>query len=145
MRYEIVSGNVRTQLGEGPMWSERENALYWVDILGRAVHRRTLADGSICSWSMPEMVGWIIEREHRKGFIAGLASGFVELTLAPFSIASLGNPEPQRPHSRMKMPRSIRRGVSGPAQWPLRRMSQSARCTGSTLTIAGSRWIAGIT
>jgi hypothetical protein len=31
---------VRSLLGEGPVWSPRDNALYWVDILTPSVHRR---------------------------------------------------------------------------------------------------------
>lgn len=36
---------VRSLLGEGPMWSPRDNALYWVDILTPSVHRYDAATG----------------------------------------------------------------------------------------------------
>ena len=45
---------VRCELGEGPRWSARENAVYWVDILGAMLHRFSLADGNTDSWTMPE-------------------------------------------------------------------------------------------
>ena len=73
----------RDQLGEGLLWSARENAVYWVDILAPALHRLSLADESVVSWAMPEKIGWVIERRDRPGFIAGMQSGFCELTLDP--------------------------------------------------------------
>ena len=34
----------RDQVGESPVWSPAEQALYWVDIEGRQLHRWTYAD-----------------------------------------------------------------------------------------------------
>jgi len=98
--YEVVS-DIRCQLGEGPLWSERDNAVYWVDILGPALHRLSLAGGEIRSWSMPEKTGWVVERRDRPGFIAGLQSGFAELTLDPFALRAIADPEPHYPDNRM--------------------------------------------
>jgi sugar lactone lactonase YvrE len=97
----VVERGERDQLGEGPLWSVRDNALYWVDILGKRLHRLSLSDGAIESWTMPEMLGWIIERAGGSGFIAGLRSGFAELDLDPFSIRLIGSPEPERPGNRL--------------------------------------------
>jgi xylono-1,5-lactonase len=96
-----VIGPPRCQLGEGPLWSARENAVYWVDILAPALHRYSLGDEQLTSWPMPEKIGWVIERRERPGFIAGLQSGFVELTLDPVIIRPIVNPEPQLPGNRM--------------------------------------------
>ncbi|MEO1290454.1 MAG: SMP-30/gluconolactonase/LRE family protein, partial [Chloroflexota bacterium] len=38
--------NIQSKLGEGPLWDERENILYWVDILGCALHRYNPATGN---------------------------------------------------------------------------------------------------
>jgi xylono-1,5-lactonase len=89
------------QLGEGPLWSDRENALYWVDILGQRVNRLCLANDEVNCWSMPEPIGWLIEREQGSGFIAGFASGFAELSLDPLRIAPIGDPQPSYPTNRM--------------------------------------------
>jgi xylono-1,5-lactonase len=88
-------------LGEGPLWSPRENALFWVDIVGRRLHRLMLSDEAITSWDMPEMIGWVIERETQPGFIAGFQSGFAELSLEPFGINAIVDPEPHRPRNRL--------------------------------------------
>lgn len=92
---------IRSELGEGPWWSAREHALYWVDILAPAVHRLSLADEGVTSWPMPERIGWLVEREFRPGFIAGFQSGFAELELEPFAIRRIADPEPELPGNRM--------------------------------------------
>lgn len=99
-RYKVVS-DIRCQLGEGPLWSRRENAVYWVDILAPALHRTLLAEGQVRSWPMPEKTGWVVERRDRPGFIAGLQSGFAELTLDPFQLRTIVDPEPHYPDNRM--------------------------------------------
>ncbi len=88
-------------LGEGPIWSPSRNAVLWVDIFGMRVHEFELEKERITSWSVPERIGWIVEREGRQDFVAGLKTGFVHLQLNPFSIRHIGNPEPDRPTNRM--------------------------------------------
>src|SRR3546814_949656 len=58
-------------LGEGPLWSPGEGALYWVDIKAPALHRYRPADGDKTSWVMPEPIGWVIERSNGLGLVAG--------------------------------------------------------------------------
>src|SRR3546814_20773252 len=71
-------------LGEGPLWSPREAALYWVDVKAPALHRYRPADGDRTSWKMPEPIGWIIERSNGEGLSAALQQrGFCFLPLAP--------------------------------------------------------------
>lgn len=99
--YRIIERPLRDQLGEGLWWSARENAVYWVDILAPALHRLSLADESVSTWPMPEKIGWVAERRDRPGFIAGMQSGFCELTLDPLVCRPLVNPEPHYPNNRM--------------------------------------------
>lgn len=97
----IIEGSGRALLGEGPLWSARENAVYWVDILGQRLHRLSLTDDAITSWDMPEPIGWVIGQRSGPGFIAGFASGFAELMLDPLTIRPIGDPEPELPGNRM--------------------------------------------
>lgn len=97
----IIEDGGRSRLGEGPLWSARENAVYWVDIIGQRLNRLSLTDGAIARWDMPEPIGWVIERTAEPGFIAGFARGFAELTLEPFAIRKIGDPEPHLPANRM--------------------------------------------
>lgn len=97
----IIARDRYDLLGEGPVWSAREKALLWVDILGRKVQRLSLDDEAVTAWHMPEMIGWVIERAAAPGFIAGFASGFAELTLEPLRIEPIVDPEPDRPQNRL--------------------------------------------
>jgi len=93
--------DARAVLGEGPLWVARENAVYWVDIKGQALHRLALSDNAHTSWSMPEMLGWVVERRDQPGFIAGFKSGFARLSLDPLRIEPICAPERHLPDSRL--------------------------------------------
>jgi len=45
-------------LGEGPLWWE--DSLYWVDILGPALHRFTPASGERKTWMLKEQTGTVV-------------------------------------------------------------------------------------
>jgi sugar lactone lactonase YvrE len=42
-------------VGEGPVWDVECQSLYWIDILGRQVHR--LKDGAVTTWAVPDIIG----------------------------------------------------------------------------------------
>ncbi|MGI9434235.1 MAG: SMP-30/gluconolactonase/LRE family protein [Geminicoccaceae bacterium] len=65
----------RNRLGEGPIWSIEEQALYWVDIVAPAIHRYRPRDDCHDKWMMPEHVGSLSLRE-RGGLVVALKSGF---------------------------------------------------------------------
>jgi len=44
---------VGAQLGEGPFWSAAEEALWFVDIKGRKIHRFHEPSGATQSWDAP--------------------------------------------------------------------------------------------
>lgn len=46
-------------LGESPIWDDRAQCLYWVDIRRPAIRRLQTASGRIDSWTMPALVGSI--------------------------------------------------------------------------------------
>lgn len=61
-------GPARALLGEGPMWSTRDQALFWVDILTPAVHRHDPASGidtqtplgTMVSMAVPQVSGGLL-------------------------------------------------------------------------------------
>ena len=55
-------------LGEGPLWVARENAVYWVDIGSKHVHRYSLGDGTRRTWTFATEVTSLVERQ-QGGFI----------------------------------------------------------------------------
>lgn len=76
----IVERDRHDRLGEGPLWSARENALYWVDILDHRINRLSLDEGTVESFVQPDYAAWIIERA-RGGFVAGIGLDIVRLDL----------------------------------------------------------------
>lgn len=66
--------DVAAELGEGPVWVERDRALWFVDIKKQQIHRYDPANGERRSWAAPEQVGFILPAEPG-GFVAGLQSG----------------------------------------------------------------------
>lgn len=106
----IIARDRTDRLGEGPLWVPQENALYWVDVTGQRLNRLSLDDEAVAVWDMPEMIGWVIPRRQRPGFIAGLKSGIMELRLDPLRLTSLVAPEPAMPGNRMNDAKADARG-----------------------------------
>ena len=87
-------------LGEGTVWIAEEQALYWVDIKGKFVHRYHPESGDQKSWSMPEEIGCLIPRA-KGGFVAGFQSGLAFIDLNTDQIEKLGFPEAKLPGNRI--------------------------------------------
>ena len=69
-----VAWSLEAQLGEGPVWVERDSALWFVDIKKQLIHRFDPSSGAKRSWEVPQQVGFLFPAE-RGGFVAGLHSG----------------------------------------------------------------------
>jgi sugar lactone lactonase YvrE len=86
-------------LGEGPVWIEAEQSLYWVDVKAPAVHRFVPESGERRSWPMPEQIGSLVPRRGG-GFVAGMKSGFAFVDLEANRIDYIANPEADLPGNR---------------------------------------------
>ncbi|GAB2778175.1 SMP-30/gluconolactonase/LRE family protein [Halomonas shantousis] len=71
----------RAQLGEGPLWSPEHQALLFVDIRGSRLMAHFPGRNETCVWSLEEACCWLVPRTSGPGFIAGLRSRVVHLTL----------------------------------------------------------------
>lgn len=69
--------DARNATGECPVWHVAEQALYWVDIPAKRLHRWTPTD-VLDSWSAQEMLACIAARAGG-GWLAGLESGLFAL------------------------------------------------------------------
>ncbi len=67
----VPSGN---QLGEGVLWCEREQALYWTDIQAAQLWRHRPADGNTCHWPLPERLASFALCEAEGWLLLALAS-----------------------------------------------------------------------
>jgi sugar lactone lactonase YvrE len=66
--------DARASLGECPVWSPDEQALYWVDINAPALHRFDPATGRDTAMPMPESIGCFALRR-QGGFVVALRGG----------------------------------------------------------------------
>lgn len=92
-------------LGEGPLWSSAERAVYAVDIRGGRILRYSLDDGERRIWPMPDAACWLVESADGDGFVAGLKSRrVVRLRLGEGGVEildELARLEPDRPGNRL--------------------------------------------
>lgn len=90
--------DIKALLGEGPVWVERDQALFWVDIKGRRLFR--LDEAGVREWATPLRVGSIAPRA-TGGFIAGTDAGFQAIELGEEAVFTpLLNPEADLPTNR---------------------------------------------
>ena len=87
------------ELGEGPVWVARDEALWFVDIERRGVHRYHPATGERASFTAPWRVGAIAPRAGG-GFIAGTEAGFALIDPDAGQWELLSDPEAHLPGNR---------------------------------------------
>ena len=89
-------------LGEGTLWSMREQALYWVDILGCMLHRFDPATGRTASWTFDEEISAVAERASGAGPDRDLAARLRAASIRPpaASRAICTSPKPALPGNR---------------------------------------------
>jgi sugar lactone lactonase YvrE len=80
----------RAALGECPVWDEREQALYFVDIHAPALFRFDPATSAIRRWDMPAKLG-SFALEDGGGAVLALATGFARLDFATGALAAIAN------------------------------------------------------
>jgi sugar lactone lactonase YvrE len=92
--------NLEAELGEGPVWVERDRALWFVDIKKHQVHRFDPFSGDRTSWEAPEQVGFVFPAE-RGGFIAGLQSGLHHFDERSGAFELVATVEGDKPDNRL--------------------------------------------
>ncbi|MEX1352493.1 MAG: SMP-30/gluconolactonase/LRE family protein [Desulfobacterales bacterium] len=83
-------------LGEGPLWVARENAVYWVDIVRKKIHRFALADGARCTWTFEAQVTSLAARQ-QGGFVGTVRVGFAFIDLDTGAVEPIAMPEADMP------------------------------------------------
>jgi sugar lactone lactonase YvrE len=84
--------DTKDQLGEGPVFVARENALRWVDIVGRRWHRYDLRTGDLRSYGLPEGLTSFAPRREG-GFVGTFESGIALLSDDGADVSWLHRPE----------------------------------------------------
>lgn len=86
-------------LGEGPIWSEKEQALYWVDILGQSYSRFESSSGDHETIHVGTSIGVLAQRTSG-GLVMATRQGFVFWDDQNKTLVPLAHPEADRPHMR---------------------------------------------
>jgi sugar lactone lactonase YvrE len=92
--------DARDVVGESPVWSARESALYWVDILSAKLQRWEPSTGRHSTWQLPTVVGSIGLRA-KGGLVLALRSGFHLFDPNTGALTFLCHPEPDIPTNRL--------------------------------------------
>jgi xylono-1,5-lactonase len=87
-------------LGEGTVWSQRLQALYWVDILGQQLHRFHPATSAQRTWSFDEPISAVAERVRGDGLLVTLRRDFAAFDPETGALERLVRPEPERTNNR---------------------------------------------
>jgi sugar lactone lactonase YvrE len=108
MKAEVVLA-CESRLGEGPVWDQDHQVLYWVDITGSLVNAYWPASGEHRSWPVPHHVGCLAVRE-TGGLVLALRDGFATLDLATGAVAMIAAVEADKPANRFNDGRCSREG-----------------------------------
>jgi sugar lactone lactonase YvrE len=79
-------------LGEGPVWNEETQTIFWLDITQNLIHSYNINQQKHSSFNVGEMVGSIAFRE-KGGLIAGLQNGIAFIDIENKKIEHIINPQ----------------------------------------------------
>ena len=92
MQIDVVV-DVKTTLGEGPLWDVEQQRLYWIDSFDGRVFRATHDGREIRAWDVPMKIGSMALRKDGEGAIVSLARGFHTLDFATGEVELIHDPE----------------------------------------------------
>lgn len=125
---------VGMQLGEGPVWVSREQALWFVDIKGKRLHRYIPTTEQLGTFEAPEQPGFV-QPVRGGGFIVGLKSGLYSWDPTSRNFSDGIAVEPHRPQNRLN---DATVGPDG-ALWFGSMDDLETDATGSLFRMAGDR------
>jgi len=96
MTMQIIHARIalphQAEVGEGSLWDERENRLYWVDIHSNALHRFDPASGNNQTRDLGEHVGTVV-LDQAGGILVATQNGFARFDWETGRLSRLGDPE----------------------------------------------------
>src|SRR5277367_1094881 len=108
MRIEVLV-DVKTILGEGPLWDVEEQRLYWIDSFGMNLFRCTPDGREIRAWDLPQKIGSMALRK-KGGALLSLARGSHFLDFKTGDVDLIVDPEPGRNNNRLNDGKVDKRG-----------------------------------
>lgn len=91
--------DARAQVGEGPLWDEEEQVLYWVDILSSLLYIYDPATGENRALDVGQHVGTVVTRASG-GLMLAVRDGFASFDLETQELSLIVSPEAHLPGNR---------------------------------------------
>lgn len=101
--------DAKAAIGENPVWSIEERALYWLDTTQRAIHRFDPQSGVNRTWTMPDLVCSFALREDG-GLIVALGVGVYLVDLETMSLDAIAEEVTDKTQTRLNDGRCDRAG-----------------------------------
>ncbi|MCB0082528.1 MAG: SMP-30/gluconolactonase/LRE family protein, partial [Caldilineaceae bacterium] len=86
-------------VGEGPLWDEQNQRLYWVDILSNRLYAYDPATGENRTWDVGQHVGTVVLRESG-GVMLAVRDGFAAFDLETGELTLIADPEADQSGNR---------------------------------------------
>lgn len=109
MRIEVLV-DVKTTLGEGPVWDVEQQRLYWIDSADGRILRCTDDGRELRAWDVGQKIGSMALRHNGAAAIVALQNGVHTLDLASGELALIEDPEPHLPNNRLNDGKVDRQG-----------------------------------
>lgn len=108
-RIEVLL-DVKTTLGEGPLWDVEQERLYWIDSFDGRIFRATADGRDLRCWDVPQKIGSMALRKDGLGALVSLARGFHLLDFRTGEIELVVDPEPGKVNNRLNDGKVDKRG-----------------------------------
>lgn len=109
MRIEIVA-DLKTTLGEGPLWDVEQQRLYWLDSFDGRILRCTADGRELRAWDVGQKIGSMALRREGDRALVALQGGIHDLDLVSGELTLIHAPEPNLPHNRLNDGKVDRQG-----------------------------------
>lgn len=73
--------DAKATIGESPIWSPAQNALFWIDVKGPALYRTSIESLDTKTWPLPSDIGGYALTRDLRGAIVALRTGIFHLDL----------------------------------------------------------------
>jgi sugar lactone lactonase YvrE len=108
VRIEVLV-DVKTTLGEGPLWDVESQRFYWIDSFDGRVFRCTHDGREVRAWDVPQKIGSMALRRDG-GAVVSLQRGFHFLDFETGDCELIVDPEPDKPNNRLNDGKVDKRG-----------------------------------
>lgn len=97
-------------LGEGPVWSQQRQALFWVDILGHQLHCYTPRGSGARTWRFDEEITAVAERQRDGSLVVAMRHHFAFFDPETGRLEQIVDVESDRPRNRFNDGKCDREG-----------------------------------